>query len=66
MRLHTCNVRCAANSVIGPFLFLFYINDIPDSIASTVHLLADDMIAYLTIISNRDCTILQNDLDIII
>jgi len=30
-------------SVIGPFLFLFYINDIPDNIASTVHLLADDI-----------------------
>jgi hypothetical protein len=30
---------------------------------STVRLFADDMIAYLTIKSNRDCTNLQNDLD---
>jgi hypothetical protein len=31
--------------------------------ASTVHLFADDMIAYLTIKSNRDCNKLQNDFD---
>ena len=50
-------------SVLGPSLFLFYINDIPDGITSTVRLFADDTIAYLTIKSNRDCTTLQNDLD---
>ena len=31
--------------------------------ASTVHLFADDTIAYLTIKSNRDCNKLQNDFD---
>ena len=50
-------------SVLGPSLFLFYINDIPDGITSTVRLFADDAIAYLTIKTNRDCTTLQNDLD---
>ena len=50
-------------SVLGPSLFLFYINDIPDGITSTVRLFADDTIAYLTIKLNRDCTTLQNDLD---
>ena len=40
-------------SVLGPSLFLFYINDIPDGITSTVRLFADDMIAYLTIKTNR-------------
>jgi hypothetical protein len=34
-------------------VFLFYINDIPDGITSTVRLFADDTIAYLTIKSNR-------------
>ena len=50
-------------SVMGPSLFLFYIDDIPDGITSTVCLFADDTIAYLTIKSNRDCTTLQNDLN---
>jgi hypothetical protein len=50
-------------SVLGPSLFLFYINDIPDGITSTVRLFADDTIAYLTIKTNRNCTTLQNDLD---
>jgi myo-inositol-hexaphosphate 3-phosphohydrolase len=50
-------------SVLGSSLFLFYINDIPDGMTSTVRLFADDTIAYLTIKSNRDCTTLQNDLD---
>ena len=50
-------------SVLEPSLFLFYINDIPDGITSTVRLFADDAIAYLTIKTNRDCTTLQNDLE---
>jgi hypothetical protein len=36
-------------SVLGPSLFLFYINDIASSLNSTVRLFADDTIAYLTI-----------------
>jgi hypothetical protein len=50
-------------SVLGPSLFLFYINDIPIGINSTVRLFADDTIAYLAIKSNSDCKTLQKDLD---
>ena len=50
-------------SVLGPSLFLFYINDIPVGLDSTIRLFADDTIAYLAIKSNSDCTTLQNDLD---
>ena len=50
-------------SVIGPCLFLFYINDIPVGIDSTVRLFADDTIMYLTISSMSDAQKLQNDLD---
>jgi hypothetical protein len=41
-------------SVLGPSLFLYYINDIPTGIDSTIRLFADDTIAYLVIKSNSD------------
>ena len=49
-------------SVLGPSLFLFYINDLPDNLNSTVRLFADDTIVYLTITSQKDCHTLQDDL----
>ena len=50
-------------SVLGPSLFLFYINDMPEGIQSTVRLFADDIIAYVTISSDADAANLQQDLD---
>ena len=50
-------------SVLGPALFLYYINDMPEGIKSTVRLFADDTIVYLTIASDKDSTDLQEDLD---
>jgi hypothetical protein len=47
--------------VLGPSLFLFYINDMPDGIQSIVRLFADDNIEYVTISS--DAANLQQDLD---
>jgi hypothetical protein len=35
-------------SVLGPGLFLYYINDLQSRLTSTVRLFADDTIAYLT------------------
>ena len=50
-------------SVLGPPLFLYYINDIAQNLSSTVRLFADDTIAYLTINSKEDSKILQKDLN---
>jgi hypothetical protein len=44
-------------------LFLYYINDMPDGIQSTVWLFDDDTIAYVTISSDADAANLQQDLD---
>ena len=49
-------------SVLGPLLFLIYINDLPDGITSTIYMYADDTKLYREIKSSDDHQILQNDL----
>ena len=49
-------------SVLGPCLFLPYINDLPESLDSTARLFADDSLIYLTIRSRVETETLQNDL----
>ncbi len=49
-------------SVLGPCLFLFYINDIPEQLRAKVRLFTDDTVVYLTIQSSEDAKVLQKDL----
>ena len=50
-------------TVLGPLMFLIYINDIASYMTSTCRLFADDCIIYRSIESKTDCICLQNDLD---
>jgi len=50
-------------TILGPLLFLLYINDINKDILSYIHLFADLCILYHLIKSQSDCTALQADID---
>jgi len=61
--LHVYTSKCTRlYSVVGPSLFLAYINDLPGSVGSRVRLFADDTIVYLTIKSHASAQSLQEDL----
>ena len=50
-------------TVLGPLMFLIYINDINQNIQSSVRLFADDCVLYRVIKSSEDCRYLQEDLN---
>ena len=50
-------------TVLGPLLFLLYINDIVNNISSEIRLFADDCVLYRRIRCLDDCRALQSDID---
>ena len=50
-------------SVLGPTLFIIFVNDMPNVINSMLLMFADDTKLYRTIDSSQDHNILQNDID---
>ena len=57
-----CNIW-VLGTLLGPLLFLTFINDIPSGITSNLRLFADDCLMYRTISNTSDSKELQNYLD---
>ena len=50
-------------TVLGPLLFLYYINNLPDAVKSSVRLIADESVYFTELIkSAKDHQLLQEDL----
>ena len=49
-------------AVLGPILFLLYMNDLPEDVNTQVRHFADDIAVYLTVTSKDDSQTLQQDL----
>ena len=50
-------------TVLGPFLFLLYINDIAKDLSSNLRLFADDCVLYCVISCDHEIAELQRDLN---
>ena len=50
-------------TVLGPLLFVIFVNDLPDNVSSSVKMFADDTKIYRNVGQASDVQILQSDLD---
>ena len=64
---NTLDIPCpqtpvSQGTVLGPLLFLLYINDLETDVTSEIRLFADDCIVYRTIKSSAEYVVLQSDI----
>jgi len=52
-------------SILGPLLFILYINDLPSVVSSPMKIFVDDVAIYCPVTSTADCKAFQTDLDLI-
>ena len=57
-----CHKRCPSRHMLGPLLFMLFINVLPDCVTSRTRLFADNCIVYRIIQTPEDCWNLQRDL----
>ena len=50
-------------SILGPLLFLYYVNDMPSYVSNTAKMFADDTKLYSEVKDQQDCASLQDDLN---
>ena len=56
---HSVTSGIPQGSVLGPILFVIFINDLPESVKSEVYMFADDTKIYKQIENEEDCDIIQ-------
>jgi len=49
--------------MLGPILFLCYINDLPDLLSCNVSLYADDTLLYQTVNTTKDAELFQTNIN---
>ena len=53
-------------SVLGPIIFVIFINDLPDLIRSTLKIFADDTKPFIALHDSEDYSYLPDDLDLLV
>ena len=52
-------------SVLGPILFMMFVNDLPSVVSSPVYMFADDTKIFRVVRTSEDYSALQHDLDLL-